>query len=286
MESKEWRDAIENGPRVAAFFDLDGTLIRLPSLEKRFFRTLRYRHEIPFRSYLWWLREALRLLPRGFRMAAHSNKIYLRNVSTLHKSGAESRSEFSAQERGHQAGGQASAPPRLNPRLPVPPFFADAVERVVWHARQGHAIVIASGTLEPLADAIALELEAELAARGVAGRIRVCATKLEEIGGRWTGRILGEAKFGEAKARTVSRLAEELQLDLGRSYAYGDTVLDAAMLAIVGQPAAVNPSRAFARTARKRGWALLKWNEERSLTWRRGKPRENQSLLRQAEPCA
>ena len=61
---------------VAAFFDLDGTLMPLPSMEQRFFRILRYRGEIPLKNYFLWLREAVGLLPRGISAMTHANKMY------------------------------------------------------------------------------------------------------------------------------------------------------------------------------------------------------------------
>ena len=45
----------QRGGRVAAFFDLDGTLIGGPSLERRFFEELRYQGAIPLRNYFLWL---------------------------------------------------------------------------------------------------------------------------------------------------------------------------------------------------------------------------------------
>ena len=283
--------------QVAAFFDLDGTLTPLPSLERRFFRVLRYRREVPLKNYFLWLKEALRLLPYGVSAVTKANKMYLRGVQSvgedefenrsgnfweptvLEESGAGNDGVPSAHASGQperlgasQAGGQTSAAPpkraRRNPRLPVPRFFANAVERVAWHAKRGHAIVLVSGTLEPLATAGALELEAELAARMVVAKIRVCATRLEEIDRRWTGGILGEAMFGEAKARAIRALAQELKLDLARCYAYGDSANDEAVLACVGNPIAVNPSRRLARIAHESGWPLLRWAEGEQLTER------------------
>jgi len=75
-------------PRVAAFFDLDGTLLPLPSLEQQFFRMLRYRREIPSMNYFLWLQEALKTLPRGIRAVTHANKMYLRGVQSFDESGA------------------------------------------------------------------------------------------------------------------------------------------------------------------------------------------------------
>ena len=244
--------------RVAAFFDLDGTLMPLPSLERRLFRALRHRREIPLKNYLWWLREALKLLPRGIAMVAHANKMYLRGLQVSDENGAEKQIDSRARKSGHKEEGQASAPPRGTPRWPVPHFFEDGVERLAWHAMRGHVIVIVSGTLKPLAGAAARALETELVERGIVARIRVRATNLEESEGRWTGRILGEAMFGKAKALAILVLAEEMGLDLPQSWAYGDSAQDRWMLAAVGNPAAVNPTPKLARIATKRDWPILR----------------------------
>jgi len=101
---------------------------------------------------------------------------------------------------------------RLKPALT---FFEDGLERVAWHAKQSHTIVMVSGTLEPLANEAARAIEDDLAARGIFPAIRVCATRLEEMDGRWTGRILGEAMFGKAKLRAARRMAAEMKTRSG-----------------------------------------------------------------------
>lgn len=262
--------------RVAAFFDLDGTLLPLPSLERRFFRALRYRREISLKNYFLWLREALKLLPRGIRAVTHANKMYLKNGPNLNDSDARARTDSSAHNSSQQEEGQASTPPRRNPRWPVPHFFEDGVERLLWHAAQGHTIVIVSGTLEPLASEVTQVLEVKLASRGMARRIRICATKLEERDGRLTGRILGEAMFGKAKARAIRGLAQEMNLNLSQSWAYGDSAQDRWMLAAVGNPAVVNPAARLARIARKQGWPVLRTTNR----VQQGEP------LRHVERCA
>jgi HAD superfamily hydrolase (TIGR01490 family) len=296
---KEVNEVKEKSRGVAAFFDLDGTLVALPSLERKLFRALRYQRAIAAKNYFSWLKEALRLMPRGISAILQANKMYLRGVSIFDESDEEDEQFSSSHKSGHQARGQASTPPSRIPRLPVPSFFLPAIERVAWHEKQGHAIVLVSGTLEPLARGAARILEAELAACGIATAIRVCATRLEERDGKWTGRVLGEAMFGEAKARAAKRLAEEMRLDLTRCYAYGDSLHDRWLLEAVGKPAAVNPSNDLAEIARMRGWALLRWNRETELTQRtqssqraQRKERKNndgpleKSVLRRAERCA
>jgi fatty acyl-CoA reductase len=235
-------DVQETNDGVAAFFDLDGTLMPMPSLEKRFFSMLRYRRLIGIRDYFSWLREAVRLLPRGTNQIMHANKVYLRRVSV-----------------------------NEGDLLKAPSFYPEAIERLAWHAERGHLLVIVSGTLEPLAKRAACGLEAELGERGLAANIRVCATRLEEERERWTGRIVGEAMFGEAKERAVKRIAAEQYLDLQRCFAYGDSSSDKWMLEAVGRPAAVNPSSDLARIARRNNWAVLRWGREKTFTPRPGR---------------
>jgi HAD superfamily hydrolase (TIGR01490 family) len=243
-EAHEVREAQEKSGGVAAFFDLDGTLVGQPSLERRFFGRLRYRGAIRVRNYFFWLREALRLAPRGIGAILRANKMYLRGI-------AADRTE-------------------TGDLLPAPGFFRDGVNRIEWHARQGQAIVLVSGTLEPLAQEVSRTLEAELAAREVFVAIRVCATRLEESQGRWTGRIEGDVMNGEAKARAVRAAALEMKLDLASCYAYGDSAGDQWMLALAGRPVAVNPREELARLARMRGWPVLHWKREERVAQGRG----------------
>jgi HAD superfamily hydrolase (TIGR01490 family) len=229
---------------VAAFFDLDGTLIPLPSLERRLFGDLRHRRAIPIGNYFLWLARAARLAPRGIQMMRHANKMYLHGVC--------------------RDGGESSGVGEANGA--VPRFFPAAIDQVVWHAKQGHGIILVSGTLAPLANELAVALVVRLAVRGIEASVGVCATRLEENDGRWTGRIIGDAMFGEGKARAVRRIAAEREFDLSKCYAYGNCTGDRWMLEAVGRPTAVNPSRGMARLARRRGWPALTWCEKSNLS--------------------
>jgi HAD superfamily hydrolase (TIGR01490 family) len=232
--------------RVAAFFDLDGTLIAPPSLELRFFAGLRRQHAIPIANYFLWLARTAWLAPRGIEAMRHGNKMYLRGVHAAGKNCCEA--------------GQ--------PRLAVPRFFPEGVDQVAWHARQGHAIVLVSGTLAPLAQEMAFALVVRLAIGGIAASVAVCATRLEENMGRWTGRIVGDAMFGKTKAQAVRHVALDMGFELADSYAYGDSVIDRWMLEAVGHAVAVNPSWRMQGLARRRGWVVLNWEENRNLTQR------------------
>lgn len=269
-ETGELTEVTEPRAGVAAFFDLDGTLVAGSSLERRFFRALRYRHEIAARNYWMWMKEAVRLAPGGINQVLHANKMYLRDVRAEEAicnadtpAGPSLKAKMERRETGIAGRTEDSRPEKkMQARMPVPQFYEKAIGRVAWHAYQGHAIMVVSGTLEPLAQAAALALLLRLGVRGISARIGVCATRLETAFGKWTGRIVGEAMFGEAKERAVRRIAAEAELNLQSCYAYGNSASDSWMLGAVGKPAAVNPSEDLARTARRNDWPVLRWREE------------------------
>jgi len=231
----------------AAFFDIDGTLLAKPSLERRFLRELQRRGKIPARNYLHWLVETLRLAQtlrhgrRDLRAAVQANKSYLRGV----------RAEIPLATGGHQD--------RALPGSRLPEFFPAAIQRVWWHALRGDAIVLVSGTLAPLAEIVQFALQRELLWRGVECKVSLIATQLEIVGGRWTGRVAGAAIFGEEKALAAKEFARARNISLARSSAYGDSSPDRSMLAAVGHAFAVNPTRRLRRIARSRAWQILSW---------------------------
>jgi len=228
----------EPNTRIAAIFDLDGTLLPEPSLERRLFRELRYSRKIPFLNYLRWAAHTLRLLPHGLLAVQHANKRYLTNISTA----------------------------LLHRHLESVSFFDEGVARVVWHAQQKHEIVLLSGTLEPLARLAATALECELEARGLRIQPWICATQLSEKHGRWTGRLQGEALCGPAKARAMQTLAQHARLNLRGSHAYANSLLDRHLLCAVGHAHAVNPGKALAALANENNWSIWHWHVEKPVT--------------------
>jgi HAD superfamily hydrolase (TIGR01490 family) len=240
----------ENG-RIAAFFDLDGTLLPLPSLERRFVAALRYRRAIPAMNYVRWMAHAVRMVPQGIPRIAHANKMYLHNVVALSSTGTPACA----------AAAHATVASGSTHQYSAPRFFPAGIDRVAWHVRQGHTVILTTGTLEPLAQQAALALTLRLVARGLTASIGVCATRLEKLQDRWTGRIEGEAMFAEAKTRAMQRIAAQCGFNLSLCYAYGDTASDRWMLGAVGWPTAVNPSRELERISQLRRWPILRWSE-------------------------
>jgi HAD superfamily hydrolase (TIGR01490 family) len=239
-----------NSCRIAAFFDIDGTLLAGPSLERHLFANLKYRRAIPARNYFLWLAHSFRLTPRGMQAILHANKLYLRDVPALSSTGTLACANVSTVE-----------PESVSP-LPCLRFLPAALDQAAWHAAANHAIILVSGTLTPLAYQVALALTFRLVARNFLAQVGVCATNLEVVNQRWTGRILGDAMFGQAKAHAIHHIAAAQNFDLRRCYAYGDSFNDRWMLAAVGRPAAVNPSKKLERVAHLNDWPVLRWKSQ------------------------
>ncbi|MGA8143708.1 MAG: HAD-IB family hydrolase [Candidatus Acidiferrales bacterium] len=219
-----------NAPKkIGAFFDLDGTLLRPPSLEYRFIAYLLARDEIRVASVRRWLGYCAKTLLRDPGGATLANKRYLAGI--------------------HESVVREWADEVVSSGLPL---FGKGIGRVRWHIERGHQVFVISGTLAPLARAIAPYLP---------GCAEVCGTEVEIVDSYFTGRLVGAHMSFDVKARIVRKLAATHAFDLTQSFAYGNEISDAKMLEAVGHPAAVNPSWKFARTARKRGWIVYKWTQ-------------------------
>jgi HAD superfamily hydrolase (TIGR01490 family) len=213
--------------KIAAFFDVDGTLVRPPSLEWRFIAFLLGRDELTTRHIARWLVHYARTMVPDPHGAALSNKRYLSGL----------RASLAADWE------QSLADDALS-------CYRAALERISWHWSEGHRVFLVSGTLDCLA---------EVLARQLSGPVEISATQLEVRGGCWTGRMAGAHLSGEEKGRVVRNLAARFGLSLWDSYAYGNSMSDLPMLDSVGRRVAVNPSRRFRQIASHEGWPISDW---------------------------
>jgi len=227
---------------IAAFFDLDGTVLPEPSLERRYLQYLAWRGESPRTG---WLRAALRMVPLALR--AH------RSWETRDAGEAE-WAVLTANNKAYLAGVPCETLPRFCSWLeqyPLP-LLPDARRRMAWHIAQGHAVCLVTGSPAPLAEAVA---------RQIHPTVEVLATKLEAASDHWTGNTLGPAMAGITKSRAIAQLAAARRWHLLNCFAYGNSWADRWMLGRVGHAVAVNPSRKLENLARKYGWPIARWNE-------------------------
>jgi phosphoserine phosphatase len=131
----------------------------------------------------------------------------------------------------------------------APPIPA-ALRRMREHAVRGHRIFLVSGTLAPIARALAERL-------ATVAEMEVCATELKSKGETYSGGIAGAAMCGPEKAAAVLRLAARHNLDLAKSYAYANAIGDLWFLEAVGNPVVVAAARELAKMASSRCWASL-----------------------------
>jgi phosphoserine phosphatase len=80
------------------------------------------------------------------------------------------------------------------------------------------------------------------------------------VNGVFTGKSLRPC-YGRHKADAVRELAARDALELGISTGYSDSYNDLAFLEAIGKPVAINPDRRLRRTARVRGWPILRFEE-------------------------
>ncbi len=127
-----------------------------------------------------------------------------------------------------------------------PLVFDEAVSLMDEHRLAGRDVIIVSASGSEVVEPIAQMLGAD----------DVIATRMETEGGKYTG-VIGFYAYAANKATAIQEMAVRKGYDLGRSYAYSDSVTDVSMLEAVGHPHAVNPDKELRRRAVGSGWPIL-----------------------------
>jgi HAD superfamily hydrolase (TIGR01490 family) len=77
--------------------------------------------------------------------------------------------------------------------------------------------------------------------------------------GNLDGSFIAPLCYGTGKVQRARAWAKEHEVDLRQSYFYTDSYSDAPMLRQVGKPHVVSPDPRLSREARQRGWPILQW---------------------------
>ena len=131
----------------------------------------------------------------------------------------------------------------------VPRRFVEATEFLDEHRAAGRLIVLVTGSIDFIIEPLARELGIE----------HVIAPSLVESDGCFTGELDGPPVGDGEKARRMNAFADQHGIDMRASHAFGDSIADLPMLEAVGHAHAVNPDKALAATAARRGWPIHRW---------------------------
>jgi putative phosphoserine phosphatase/1-acylglycerol-3-phosphate O-acyltransferase len=117
------------------------------------------------------------------------------------------------------------------------------------HQEMGHTIAVVTSATRYQAGPVSRDLGIE----------HVLCTCLEVENGIFTGKVVLPTCYGQGKADISRRLAEQHDLDLSESYFYTDSHEDLPLLDIVGKPRPLNPNRKLAQIARERSWPVRRF---------------------------
>ncbi|HET8599179.1 MAG TPA: HAD-IB family hydrolase [Segeticoccus sp.] len=223
---------------VAAFFDLDNTVLRGASI---FFlaRGMWQREFFGVRDIaaMAWKRLHFSLVGESLKHVDEIREQALgvvagRSVAEINAAGADIYDEVMAQR-----------------------LWPGTVALARQHLADGDQVWLVTASPVELAEMIAGRL-------GFSGALGTIA---EQRDGVYTGRLIGDLLHGEEKAAAVRALADKHGLDLQRCSAYSDSAHDIPLLSLVGDPCAVNPDSKLRAHAQAHGWRIRDFRTKRKV---------------------
>jgi HAD superfamily hydrolase (TIGR01490 family) len=203
--------------KIGAFFDIDGTLYRegmITAIFKKFITSdiigaERWFNEVK-EKYDRWDKRIGNYDDYLLKMA----EIYVEEIKGIHKHQVEFIAKKVIQDNGDRV-------------------YTFTRDRINWHKQMGHIVVTISGSPIELVNEMALKY----------GFDDWIGTKyFTDEKGFFTGKIK-PMWDSESKEKAINKFVKKYNIDLTKSYAYGDTAGDYSMLSMVGNPTAVNPTR-------------------------------------------
>lgn len=202
--------------QIAAFFDIDGTIYRDSLVTELYKKLLKY-EIIPKEEYFKQVKE-----PRlAWENRQLSYEEYLEalteNFSTTIKGLTKNQIEFVTNQV---------------MKLSSDKVYTYTRDKINEHKKQGHMVIFISGSPDFIVERMGDKYGANLAiGSSYEFKKDLFTGKIKPM---WTSR---------AKNKKINELVEEFNIDLEKSFAYGDTNGDALMLSKVGNPIAINPNK-------------------------------------------
>jgi HAD superfamily hydrolase (TIGR01490 family) len=215
---------------AAAFYDLDGTLVRT-NLVHAFAFSARNQQGI-LKSLV---KTAATFVSVPMFMAAdfYNRRLFNDLFFVRYKGESEDRLRCLAQE--------------LFDTVLRKSIFPGAYELIDKSRHLGLRQVLVTGALDITVGPLAKHLKID----------DYVTNRLEFVDGYATGRLLPPVMAAATKASWMRIYAEKESLNLSDCYAYSDSMSDLPMLSVVGHPTAVNPDIRLRGTAQQHDWPIL-----------------------------
>ncbi|WP_297519180.1 HAD-IB family hydrolase [uncultured Clostridium sp.] len=203
--------------RIAAFFDIDGTIYREGLITEVFKKIVKYElikeekwdNEVKPAFVKWDKRQGdydeylLKMVD-----------IYIDAIKGLKKYHIDHIAKNVIEQKGDRV-------------------YTFTRERIKWHKEQGHVVIAISGS--------PIELVKEMAGKHNMDDFRGTIYNIDDEE-KYTGDIT-PMWDAVSKQNAIKELTEKYDIDLSKSFAYGDTSGDFTMFENVGNPYAINPTR-------------------------------------------
>jgi HAD superfamily hydrolase (TIGR01490 family) len=223
-------------PGKAAFFDIDGTLVRTNIVHAFAFYAM---NQGTILGTAWQTARTLLSVPLFMAADRVNRKAFNELFYAYYRGQSEDRLETLAAELFEDV---------------LKPAVHPGSRRLVDEARRaGCRVVFVTGALDFTVRRLADHLGAD----------DLIANRMRFVQGVATGRVMPPIIEGAHKALVIRDWCVRNGVALEKSFAYSDSFSDYPMLAVVGHPAAVNPDARLARVARAYEWPVLRTTEGR-----------------------
>lgn len=201
-----------------AIFDVDGTLISGKSTEKRFMAWLLRHGFIGPRQIVAAVWFVLLRFPAYGRHVFRKNKAYLSGLPE------------------HVVREQAA---RFVAALDESAWIGRSLAELRGHVERGDTVILMSGTLQPIIDALASRV----------GATSAIGTICHLLDGHYSGKPPLRHPFYGTKAQLLGEVRSDYGIGADAVAAYGDSRFDIPLFELVGTPVAVGPDHILAKWA-------------------------------------
>ncbi len=219
----------------AAFFDVDGTLVRTNIVHAFAYYAM---NQGTLFGTAWKTAKTVLSIPMFMVTDRLDRKAFNELFYSYYEGQSEDRLETLAEE--------------LFEDVLKPAVYPGSRALVAEARRAGCRIVFVTGALDFTVRRLAEHLGAD----------ELIANRMRFVQGKATGRVVPPIIEGAHKALVIRDWCVNHGYALEKSFAYSDSFSDYPMLAVVGHPAAVNPDPRLARVARAYEWPILRTTED------------------------